>query len=1455
MRQERRRPSVNHGMKQRVMNQGFQGAVPFAGRPVGPVGPAGPVGLGFAAALAAALLLSVRPIAAAEVLDARTRALFDTHCLDCHSTEKHKGDLDLERLVRTSAGATEPKVWQQVLEQVSLGEMPPKDRPAMDERSRDQLMSGVRAQLDRWARRNAGDPGPVVLRRLSNAEYTHTIRDLTGVEALDPAREFPVDSAAGEGFMNVGQSLVMSPSLVTKYLDAAKEVARHAVLLPDGLAFSPNTSQRDWTEERLAAIRAFYGRYTRNGGGTSVNLQGIRFDTRDGGVLPLPEYFEATLEMRAQGGGSRRVGKSLEAVARARGLNARYLARLWEALNPPEAPGPSPLLDAVRTRWREAKPGEGAAVAALVASWQQAVWRFTTVGHIGKRDGPSAWQVPVSPLAVSREVRFKLPAPDASGQVGAFLVASDAGDGADADVALWGNPRLVVPGRPDVPLGRLRSVIRRVDEARGPLFSQAAACLEAAAGLTEVPAGEALTALARSRNLDPQAFAAWLEALGMRSGGTRIEGHLTSPMDSAQGYAFIQGWTGADALSVTANASDREVRVPGLMRPHSVAVHPSPSRRVIVGWRAPSGGTLRVEGLVQHSHVECGNGVAWALELRRGATRQTLASGVSQGAKEVRFGPFPTVPVGAGDVVCLSVGPRDGNHSCDLTRVDLQLTDTRDPAQAWSLSGDVSPSILAGNPHADRLGHPGVWHFFSEPEARGGALETPIPEGSLLARWRAAATDDERRALSAGIQALFAPSEPAGLGKDSPDAVLRRQWTSLQGPLLGAVLRGVLEASGPAGGLDGAAGVPGAGPDPSLFGRSPRSGARVAPQDLCVQAPSVVEVRIPADWAAGGELVATVGLDASAGPEASVQMRILPRRPESLALVAGSVSAKGGKGTWSDGELPMQSDLPVLVADGSAARRRWDASLERFRALFPAALCYTKIVPVDEVVTLTLYYREDDALRRLLLGPDETAELERLWSELHYVSQEAFKRVDAYEQLWQYATQDADPSAFTPMGEPIRRRAEAFRRLLVDTEPAHLQALAAFAARAYRRPLQEAEVDALKALHGRLRGDGLTHEEAVRSVLARVLVSPAFLYRAEQPGPGMAAARVSDLELATRLSYFLWASTPDAALMDAAARNRLHRPEVMRAQVGRMLRDPKVRRLSDEFAMAWLHLYDFDDLDEKSERHFPEFRGLRGAMREETVRFFTDLFQNNGPVLDILDADHSFLNADLARFYGLSAAGFSGTNGWRRVSGLRSIGRGGILGQAATLARQSGASRTSPILRGNWISEVILGEKLPKPPKDVPRLPEDESLDQLTVRQLTERHSTDPKCSGCHRRIDAYGFSLESFDAVGRFREKDLGGRPIDARAKAPDGTLLEGPAGLRHYLSHQRKQAFLRQFSRKLLGYALGRGVLLSDEPLLTDLQRKLSARDARVGTAIETIVASPQFVRIRGLDRPADE
>ena len=194
-------------------------------------------------------------------------------------------------------------------------------------------------------------------------------------------------------------------------------------------------------------------------------------------------------------------------------------------------------------------------------------------------------------------------------------------------------------------------------------------------------------------------------------------------------------------------------------------------------------------------------------------------------------------------------------------------------------------------------------------------------------------------------------------------------------------------------------------------------------------------------------------------------------------------------------------------------------------------------------------------------------------------------------------------------------------------------------------------------------------------------------------------------------------------------------------------------------------------LDEKSERHFPTFASLRGPMYEEAIRFFTDFFQNDGSVLELFDTDHTFLNESLAQHYGIP--GVTGPE-WRRVDGVKKFGRGGILGLGATLAKQSGASRTSPILRGNWVAEVILGDKLPPPPKDVPRLPEDEATETLTVRQLTEKHSSDPRCAGCHVLIDGYGFALEGFDAIGRARTRDLADRPIDTRATLIDGTPVD---------------------------------------------------------------------------------
>jgi hypothetical protein len=242
-------------------------------------------------------------------------------------------------------------------------------------------------------------------------------------------------------------------------------------------------------------------------------------------------------------------------------------------------------------------------------------------------------------------------------------------------------------------------------------------------------------------------------------------------------------------------------------------------------------------------------------------------------------------------------------------------------------------------------------------------------------------------------------------------------------------------------------------------------------------------------------------------------------------------------------------------------------------------------------------------------------------------------------------------------------------------------------------------------------------------------------------------------------------------------------------------------------------------------------------------------------VLGILNADHTFLNGPLAEHYGIPLGQANPPGGgekpqdWRRVDGIKRYGRGGILGQSTTLAKQSGASRTSPTLRGNWISEVLLGERLPRPPKGVPQLPDDEAAtDSLTVRQLVEQHAANPKCAVCHQRIDPLGFSLEGFDAIGRRRVKDLGDRPIDTRARTMDGAQFESLEGLTDYLLNVRRDAFLKQFCRKLLGFALGRATQLSDEMLLADMRAALGANGYRVGPAIEVIVRSRQFREIRG-------
>jgi hypothetical protein len=371
----------------------------------------------------------------------------------------------------------------------------------------------------------------------------------------------------------------------------------------------------------------------------------------------------------------------------------------------------------------------------------------------------------------------------------------------------------------------------------------------------------------------------------------------------------------------------------------------------------------------------------------------------------------------------------------------------------------------------------------------------------------------------------------------------------------------------------------------------------------------------------------------------------------------------------------------------------------------------------------------------------------------------------------------------------------------------------------------------------------MKHDPAFRATLARVLASPWFLYRVEQPASGARWQPVSGDELATRLSFLLWDSIPDYELRVNAA--RLHEPALMEQELRRMLKDGRVRGMAEEFGSRWLGVHDFNLNHGRNLQHFPEFTPeLREALAEEPVRFFEDLLINDRPVVDVISADAVVINDVLARHYGIP--GVAGAD-WRRVENVFSSGRGGFLGFGAVIAKQSAASRTSPIKRGAWLLQM-LGERLPKVPPDVPPLPETPPAG-LSVREITERHRQDPKCAGCHDRIDPFGMALERFDAIGRMRPaSEL--KPGDTRGTLLNGTVIEDMAGLRDYFAGPRREDVLRTLARKLTGYALGRAVITSDRKLIEEVTSTM-VRGGRWSDALLIIVRSEQFRCIR----PAEE
>jgi len=1332
--------------------------------------------------------------------DKSVRPLVTRLCLGCHSTKEKKGELDLERFTSLELISTDVKPWQAMVEQLDTKEMPPKGKPQPTAAERTLLIRWVTRMLDAEARARAGDPGPIVLRRLSNAEYNYTVRDLTGITTLDPTREFPVDGAAGEGFTNAGAAQAMSPALVSKYLDAAKDVADHTVLLPDGIRFSPWTSRRDQTDALMTRIRDFYRPFGSDSDGGEVPRSGNPGDPVEGARFSVEPYLLALLLERT----SLRDGSiSLDQAARTHDLNSRYLATLHDALNS-APPRPSPVLDRIRARWKTAGPDDLPALVAAVNGWQAILWKFNAVGHIGRAGGPTKWMEAVNPLASQRDFELKFPDALPGEMITVQLLAADAGDGKKHDLVIWENPRLVGVG-PEIPLGSMQGLRERIARLKQEMLKGTDRYLRAVAEASTVGPDSPppdLAKLAAKHEIDGAALKAWLDYLAIRvAEPVEVTGHFTNKMLKSGNYDFIKGWGTPETPSVFANSSDQEVRIPGIARPRSVIAHPSPTLFVAIGWQSPISGKVRVEARLADAHPECGNGQEWFVQHRTVHEVTNLAKGdfVTRGSATM---PAHTITVRKGDLVSLILGPRAGNHGCDLTEVNLVVSETGGEERSWDLAGDVSGNILAANPHADRHGNENTWHFYKGPMDsvdKNSRQPTSIPTGSLLAEWLVEKDAARKMQLAQELKALVTGDPPED--KESANSVLYQQ------------VHGLTLAPG----------------DPSLlagvraderFGTHPL-GHEAKPTDLVVQAPVISRFRIPAQFAAGRTLVVTGRLDPEHGREGSVQ----------LEVTASEMKLD---------QIPLSS--PIVVREGSEARLGIEKALDEFRQLFPASICYSRIVPIDKVVTLTLFYREDEHLQRLMLDDDQVAMLDRLWDELFYVSLEPLKYQVAFEQIREFSTQDRPDlvKEWDLLVESVNARTDAFRQRLIRDEPVHLDALLEFTGRAWRRPLSTDETDRLRGLYGQLREAGLPHEKSIRLMLARIMTSPAFLYRLEQPAMGEKAAAVTDLELATRLSYFFWSSLPDEPLRSAALSGQLVKSEAeLQRQTNRMLADPRTRRMAVQFACQWLHLRGFDENDDKNEKLYPEFASLRADMYEETVLFFTDMFRNNGSILDLLDADHAFLNERLAGHYGI--AGVSGPE-WRRVENIKERGRGGLLGMATFLASQSGASRTSPILRGNWVYETLLGERLPRPPANVPVLPDAVPSGQ-TARELIELHSSVAECASCHAKIDSYGFALEQYDAIGRLRAQ-----PVDTSTTLFDGTDIQGIEGLRNYLIGPRREDVVRQFCRKLLGYALGREVQLSDQPLLDEMLQQLSEKGYRFNVAAAIIVNSRQFRQIRG-------
>ena len=396
-----------------------------------------------------------------------------------------------------------------------------------------------------------------------------------------------------------------------------------------------------------------------------------------------------------------------------------------------------------------------------------------------------------------------------------------------------------------------------------------------------------------------------------------------------------------------------------------------------------------------------------------------------------------------------------------------------------------------------------------------------------------------------------------------------------------------------------------------------------------------------------------------------------------------------------------------------------------------------------------------------------------------------------------------------------------------------------FARRAFRRPVADKEVERLLAMFDRAQKRGDSFEASLRLSMKAVLVSPSFLFLVEPEPEKEGIHALGPYPLAQRLSYFLWSSIPDEELLALAESGKLADREVLRAQVKRMLRDPRSRALGEGFALQWLEVEPLGKTVRPDPKKFPDFDDeLADAMKGEAVAFFHDVLSRDRSLVQLIDGDTTFVNARLAKLYGIR--GIEGAE--MRPVHLDDPRRGGVVGMAAVLTASSFPLRTSPVMRGKWVLQSLLGSKVPPPPANAGSLPENGGDEKkLTLRQRLEKHRTTPECAACHSRMDPLGFGLENFDPIGRWRTDDEG-LPIDTAGQLPSGEKFDGVIELKKILM-ARKDEVMKHLAKKLLGYALGRGLNKFDDCVVDDSLKALKTSDYRASAMFETIALSYPF------------